>query len=82
MSGWVAQVHDERVEVVIQAFGGGGEAGLVELSDEGLQSLLAVLLVRRLVKRLPVRASHALALSLGQLCEQIAHAMNGAVLAV
>ena len=42
VSGRVAQVHDERVEVVIQALGRGGEAGLVELSDEGLQSLLAV----------------------------------------
>ena len=82
VSGRVAQVHDERVEVLIQAFGCGSEAGLIELSDEGLKSLLAVLLVDRLVKRLPVGASHALALSLGQLREQVAHAMNSAVLAV
>ena len=29
--GWVAQVHDERVQIVGQALGRGGEAVLVEL---------------------------------------------------
>jgi hypothetical protein len=33
MSGRVAQVHHERIEVVSQAFRGGGVAGLVELVD-------------------------------------------------
>src|SRR5206468_7799650 len=42
VSGRVAQVHDERVEVVGQAAGCGGVAGLVELVDERLESLLAV----------------------------------------
>ena len=82
MSGWVAQVYDERVEVIGEAFGRGGVAGLIEFLDQGLESLLAVLLVDRLVKRLPVRCSHALAFALGQLRQQVAHAMNGAVLAI
>ena len=82
MSGRVAQVHDERVEVIGEALRGGGVAGLVELLDQGLQSLLAVALARRLIERLPVGASDALSLSLGQLREQVADAVNGAVLAV
>jgi hypothetical protein len=42
VSGGVAQVDDERVEVVGEAFGGGGVAGLVELVDERLELLLGV----------------------------------------
>ena len=37
-------MHDERVEVVGQASGGGGVAGTLELVDEGLESVLAVAL--------------------------------------
>ena len=43
MSDWVAQVHDERVEVVGEAAGGGGESFLVELVDERLEALFGVL---------------------------------------
>src|SRR5207302_9573040 len=41
----VAKVHDERVEVVVQALRRRGVASLIELLDEGLQSLPAVALV-------------------------------------
>ena len=80
--GRVAQVHDERVEVVIQALRGGGVAGLIEVLDEGLQSLPAVALVDRLIKRLPVGLTDAFALPLGQLRQQVPNAVNGAVLAI
>lgn len=43
----VAQVHDERVEIIGQTFGRGGEAVLVEMIYQGLQSLLAVALEAR-----------------------------------
>jgi hypothetical protein len=75
-------VHDERVEVVSQALGGGGIAGRLELLDQGPQSLLAVALVDSLIKRLPVGRSDSLALPLGQLGEQVANAVYTAVLAV
>ena len=79
----VAQVHDERVEVVGQASRGGGVAGVVELVDERLQSLLGVALVGRVVKRLPVGPADAFALAFGRAWgEQVADAVNGAVLAV
>jgi hypothetical protein len=42
VAGRVAKVHDERVELVIQTLRGGGEAGLIELLDQGRQSLLAL----------------------------------------
>jgi hypothetical protein len=76
VSGRVAQVHDERVEVVGEASGRGGVAGLVELVDEGLESLLCVALVDRVVERLPVGPADALAFALGQLGEQVADAMR------
>ena len=47
----VAQVHDERVEVVGEAAGGDVVAGVLELSDEGLEAELAVLDAGRLVER-------------------------------
>jgi hypothetical protein len=78
----VAQVDAERVEVVGQASGSGGVAGAVELVDQGLESLLAVALVGGVVERPPVLLADTLALSLGQLREQVADAVNGAVLAV
>src|SRR5829696_6937919 len=82
VSGRVAQVHDERVEVVGEAARGGAVAGPVELVDERLQSLLAVALVGRVVERLPVGAADAFALAVGQLGEQVADAVHGAVLAI
>jgi hypothetical protein len=47
-------VDDERVEVVGQALGRGGVAGLVELLDKDLGSLLAVALAAGVIERLPV----------------------------
>ena len=82
MAGRVAQVHDERVEVVGQASGRGGVAGPVELADERLEPLLCVALAGGLIERLPVGLADAFALALGQLGQQVAHAVNGAVLAV
>jgi len=38
----VAQVHDERVQVVREALRRGGVAGAVEFVDEALESLLCV----------------------------------------
>jgi hypothetical protein len=82
VSGRVAQVHDERVEIVGQASGGGGVAGAVELVDERLASLFAVALVGGVIERPPVGLADALALTLGQLGEQVANAVNTAVLAI
>ena len=75
-------MHDERVEVVGEAFGGGGVAGSVELVDQALEALLAVALVGGVVERLPVGLADALAVAFGQLGEQVADAVNGAVPAV
>ena len=66
MSGWVAQVHDERVEIVGQAFGRGRVAILVELVDERLESLLGVAGVDRVIQRLPVGVLDAFAFALGE----------------
>jgi hypothetical protein len=57
----VAQVHHQRVEIVGQAPGGGGEPLLVELVDERLQSAFGVLFVDRLIQRLPVGVFDAFA---------------------
>ena len=54
-----------RVEVIGQATGRGGAAGLVELGDPGLEALLAVALVGGLVQRLRFGLAHALALRSG-----------------
>jgi hypothetical protein len=67
VSGRVAQVHDERVEIVGEALGRGGVAGTVELVDQRLASLLAVALIDRVVERLPVSLADPFALPLGQL---------------
>jgi hypothetical protein len=40
---WIAQVHHERVQIVGEAAGGGGEPALVELVDQGLQAMFGVL---------------------------------------
>jgi hypothetical protein len=82
VSGRVAQVDDERVEVVAQASGRGGVARPIELVDERLQSLPSVALVGGVVEGLPVGPADPFALALGQLGEQVAQAVNGAVLAV
>jgi len=82
VAGRVAQVHDEGVEVVGETFGGGGVASAVELVDERLQSLLSVALGGGVVEGVPIALTDALALSLRQLGEQVADAVNGAVLAV
>ena len=74
-------MDDERVEVVGEAFGGGGVAGAVELACERLESLLAVALAGGVVERPPVGLAYALALPFGQLGEQVAQAVDGAVLA-
>ena len=75
-------MHDERIEVVGEAFGGGGVTGSIELVDQGLQSLFSVAFVGRLIERLPVGPADAFALAVGDLGEQVADAVNGAVLAV
>ena len=55
-------MHDERVEIVRQALGRGGEAALVELVDERLESFLAVAFVDRVIQRLPVGVLDSFAL--------------------
>jgi hypothetical protein len=74
-------VHDERVEVVGEAAGGGGVAGGVELVDERSEASLCVVLVGGVVECLPVGAADAFALAFGQLGEQVADAVNGAPMA-
>jgi hypothetical protein len=80
--GWVAQVHDEGVEVVGQAAGGRAQAARLELVDECPEALLGVAWVDRVVERPPVGPADAVALGFGQFGEQVAHAMDRAVLAV
>jgi hypothetical protein len=70
-------VHDERVEVVGQASGRRGVAGSVELVDQRLESLLAVMLAGGVVERLPVGPTDTVAFALGQLGQQVADAVNG-----
>ena len=82
MPGRVAQVHDERVQIVGQALRRGGEAAFVELVDECLQSLLGVAFVDRVIERLPVRVLDALTLSLGQFGVEVAGAVHAAAPAV
>jgi hypothetical protein len=75
-----ADARRARVEVLGQPLRGGGVASLLELLDQSPQSLPAVLFVDGLVKRLPVGLTDAFALR--QLREQVAHTVNGAMLAV
>jgi hypothetical protein len=65
----VAQVDDERVQIVRETLRRRGVAGAVELVNEGLESLLAVALIDRVVERLPVGLADAFALPFGQLRE-------------
>ena len=55
---------------------------VTELVDKRLESLLGVAFVDRVIERLPVGPPDAFALAVGQLGEQVAHAVHGAVLAV
>jgi hypothetical protein len=75
-------VSDERVEVVCEALGGGGVAGTVEPVDDRPEALPSVALAGGVIECLPVGRPGALALPLGQFGEQVAQAVNGAVLAV
>jgi hypothetical protein len=49
----VAQVDDERFEVIAEASSRRGEAGALELCDQGPEPLPCVALVLGLVERLP-----------------------------
>ena len=82
MPGRVAQVNDQRVQVVGEALRRGGVARAIELVDQRVESLLAVALIDRLIECLPVGLADALALPFGQLGEHVADAVNGAVLAI
>jgi hypothetical protein len=73
---WVAQVHDERVQIVGQAPRCGREAFLIELACERLESLLAVADRDRVVERLPVRPLDPFAFALGQLGVEVASSVN------
>ena len=75
-------MDDERVQVVGQASGGGGVARIVEFVDERSEAPLCVALVGGVIERLPVGLADAFALAFGQLGQQVADAVNGAVLAV
>jgi hypothetical protein len=75
-------VDDERVEVVGEAFGRGGVAGLVELVDERLEPLLGVASVDGLIERLPVRLADPFAFALGHLRVEVARAVHAAALTV
>src|SRR5919108_2286901 len=80
--GGVAQVDDERVEVVGEAFGGGGVAGTFELVDQRLELLLGVASVDGRIERLPVRLADPSAFALGHLRVEVPGAVHAAALAV
>ena len=82
MPDWVAQVHDQGVQVIGEAASGGGEPALVQVVDERLQSLLGVGLSDRLIERLPVGVLDALAISVGDFAVEVAGAVNTAPLSV
>ena len=63
LPGRAAQVNHERVQIVGEAFGGGGVAGLLELVDQRLEPLLSVALVDRLIERPPKRPAVGLKLA-------------------
>jgi hypothetical protein len=67
VAGGVAQVHDERVDVVAETSRRGGVPGAIELADQGHEPLPSVALVDGLVERLPVGLADALALAFGDL---------------
>jgi hypothetical protein len=75
-------MHDERVEVVGQAAGGGGEVVVIELVDKRLEVLLGVRLANRLIQRLPVGVLDAFAFAVGDLGVEVPGAVNAATLTV
>jgi hypothetical protein len=68
--------------VIAEASSRRGEAVALELCDQSFEPLACVALVVCLVERLPVGAAHPLAIRLGQLRDQVAGPVNGAVLSV
>jgi Na+/H+-dicarboxylate symporter len=82
MSGWVARVHDERVEVVGEAAGGGGEATLVQVVDERLEAMFGVLFADRVIQGFPIGVLDAFAFSFGELGVEVPRAVDAAALAV
>src|ERR671923_723420 len=77
--GGVAQVDDERVEVVGEAFRGGGVAGTFELVDQRLELLLGVASVDGRIERLPVRLADPFAFALGHLRVEVARGARSSV---
>jgi hypothetical protein len=69
-------VRDERVEVLGQAAGGGLVAAVLELSDQDLETELAVLDAGRVGERAPIVEADPVLLRLGQLREQVPQAVN------
>ena len=78
----VAQMDNESIEIGREASRGRRIAGPLELGDEGREPLLSVALVLGLVERLPIGPAYPLALLLGQLRDQVARPVNGAILAI
>lgn len=74
----IAELNDERVEVVGEAASGGGEPFGVEPVDQGVQTAFAVLLADRFIERLPVGVLDAFAFGLGELCWSEAEAWSAA----
>ena len=72
----------ERVEVIGEAAGGGGEPLLVELICERLESAFGVLFADRVVEGLPVGVFDSFAFAVWQLGVEVAGAVHAAALAV
>ena len=75
-------MHDERVEVIGQAAGGGGDPVLVELVDKRLQPASAVGLTDRLIEGLPVGVLDPLAFAVRQLGVEVPRSVDAAALSV
>ena len=75
-------MDDESIEIVSEASRGRRIAGPLELGDESREPLPSVTLALGLVERLPVGSAYPLALLLGQLRDQVARPVNGAMLAI
>jgi hypothetical protein len=69
----VAQVHHPRVQVIGQAFGGGGEAASVKLVEERVEPVASVAGAGGVIQGLPVRLSDPVAFALGELRWCTAH---------
>ena len=75
-------MHDQRVEVVGQAFGGGGVAAAVELVDERVEPVASVGWAGGVIECFPVGVADPFAVAFGQLGQQVPEAVNRAVLAI